>query len=83
MVNGMNKVIMVKCPTCETEFSYYTSEFRPFCCEKCKLVDLGHWFHESYKVPAKDQDIKDNSNEGNSGEQKNPEEDIDDESEYL
>ncbi len=47
------KMIKVKCPTCEKEFNYYDSTFRPFCCERCRLIDLGQWLTESYAVPAK------------------------------
>lgn len=50
----MNKILRVKCPQCETIFSYYESEFRPFCSERCKLIDLGHWFEETYRVPSND-----------------------------
>lgn len=46
------KVLKVTCPTCKKTFSYYDSNFRPFCCEKCRLVDLGHWLTESYAVPV-------------------------------
>lgn len=42
----------VNCPSCRKKFNYYDSEFRPFCSEKCRLVDLGHWLTESYSVPA-------------------------------
>jgi uncharacterized protein len=42
----------VKCPTCKKEFTYYNSEFRPFCSEKCRLIDLGQWLNESYQVPV-------------------------------
>lgn len=42
----------VKCPTCEKLFEYYSSEFRPFCSDKCKNVDLNMWFDEEYKVPS-------------------------------
>jgi endogenous inhibitor of DNA gyrase (YacG/DUF329 family) len=34
------------------KFNYYESEFRPFCCEKCRLIDLGQWLNESYTVPV-------------------------------
>ncbi len=47
----MNKVLKIKCSHCGTIFKYYESEFRPFCSEKCKMVDLGHWLNESYTVP--------------------------------
>jgi uncharacterized protein len=25
--------------------------WRPFCCERCKLADLGRWLREDYRVP--------------------------------
>ncbi len=43
---------LVTCPHCKKRFSYFSSEFRPFCCEKCRLIDLGQWLNESYSVPA-------------------------------
>ncbi len=42
----------VNCPTCKKKFNYFESEFRPFCCERCRLIDLGQWLSESYAVPA-------------------------------
>lgn len=42
----------VSCPHCKKKFNYYDSEFRPFCSEKCRLIDLGQWLSESYSVPA-------------------------------
>ncbi len=49
------KSLKVKCPKCKTEFNYYDSEQRPFCSERCKQVDLGHWFTENYRVPSREQ----------------------------
>lgn len=46
------KLLNVKCPTCEKKFNYYESDFRPFCSDKCRLLDLGQWLDESYTVPA-------------------------------
>lgn len=31
-----------------------TSLHRPFCSERCKLIDLGRWFNEEYVVPGED-----------------------------
>lgn len=42
----------VNCPTCRKKFNYFESEFRPFCSERCRLIDLGQWLSESYTVPA-------------------------------
>lgn len=46
------KFLEVSCPKCKKKFNYYASEFRPFCTEKCRLIDLGLWLNESYTVPA-------------------------------
>lgn len=46
------KTLMVCCPRCKKNFNYYSSEFRPFCNEKCRLIDLGQWLNESYTVPV-------------------------------
>jgi endogenous inhibitor of DNA gyrase (YacG/DUF329 family) len=46
------KTLTVTCPGCKKKFEYYSSEFRPFCSERCRLIDLGQWLNESYTVPA-------------------------------
>ncbi len=51
--NSKKKTLRVKCPKCQKEFSYYQSDFRPFCTERCKMVDLGNWMQGQYAVPAK------------------------------
>jgi endogenous inhibitor of DNA gyrase (YacG/DUF329 family) len=50
-----NKPKQIKCPQCG-RLTFYSSEnpFRPFCSERCKLIDLGQWASESYKVPTED-----------------------------
>ncbi|NRP09367.1 MULTISPECIES: DNA gyrase inhibitor YacG [unclassified Marinobacterium] len=49
----------VKCPTCEKKVEYSTeNKYRPFCSERCKLIDLGEWASEGYKV-ATQPDIED------------------------
>lgn len=50
----MSKELVVKCPTCEKKFVYKTSKSRPFCTERCRMIDLGHWFDESYTVEGVD-----------------------------
>ncbi|MFM2484804.1 DNA gyrase inhibitor YacG [Celerinatantimonas yamalensis] len=49
----MTKVIMVACPTChkQTEFSP-NNRWRPFCSERCKLIDLGEWSNEDKFIPG-------------------------------
>ncbi len=42
---------MVACPNCDKP-SAWTDEnpYRPFCCERCKMVDLGDWFEERHTI---------------------------------
>ncbi len=41
-----------KCPRCAKETAYEGNPFRPFCSERCKLIDLGHWVSGDYRVPV-------------------------------
>ena len=42
----------VSCPRCGTLAPYSPENaWRPFCSERCKLIDLGAWASESYRVP--------------------------------
>lgn len=44
---------VVKCPVCERAVPWVEQQlFRPFCSERCKLIDLGEWATESYKIPV-------------------------------
>ena len=47
-----NSKLKVKCPKCDAVFLYWSTEFRPFCSERCKMIDLGQWLDESYAVPG-------------------------------
>lgn len=43
----------VKCPTCDREIEWSeASPFRPFCSERCRLIDLGAWLSEDHKIPG-------------------------------
>ena len=43
---------VVKCPKCGRETEYEGNEFRPFCSERCKLLDFGAWADENYTLPT-------------------------------
>lgn len=46
---------VVSCPTCGNPVTWSdASPFRPFCSERCKLIDLGAWADERYRVAAVD-----------------------------
>ena len=41
----------VNCPRCNAPVPWGPqSRYRPFCSERCKLIDLGAWASEEYKV---------------------------------
>lgn len=42
----------VKCPTCHREIDWSQSPYRPFCSERCKLIDLGAWLTEKHAIPG-------------------------------
>ena len=44
---------MKHCPTCNRQVEWQGNAFRPFCSERCKLLDLGKWVSEEYRVPGK------------------------------
>jgi uncharacterized protein len=43
---------LVKCPNCGKGVEYTGNEFRPFCSERCKMLDFGAWVDEEYSLPA-------------------------------
>lgn len=50
---------IVLCPTCGKRVKWSPkNEFRPFCSERCKLIDLGGWASEQHRIPG-DQDEDD------------------------
>jgi endogenous inhibitor of DNA gyrase (YacG/DUF329 family) len=49
-------VKQVPCPRCGQPAVFSReNKWRPFCSERCKLVDLGAWASERYRVPAQDE----------------------------
>ena len=45
----------VRCPQCGGESLWSAdNKFRPFCSQRCKLIDLGAWASESYRVPVEE-----------------------------
>jgi uncharacterized protein len=46
---------VVKCPTCRRPVEWSEeSAYRPFCSERCRLIDLGAWLTEQHKIPDED-----------------------------
>ena len=43
----------VPCPRCGAPAVYAPENpSRPFCSERCKVIDLGAWANEDYRIPA-------------------------------
>lgn len=46
---------IVSCPTCARKVSWTRDNpHRPFCSERCKLIDLGEWFTEEKRIPGEE-----------------------------
>jgi hypothetical protein len=46
---------LVSCPRCGKATPWTSANaYRPFCSERCKLIDLGAWATESYRIPTPD-----------------------------
>lgn len=42
------------CPICRRPTTWEDNPHRPFCSERCKLLDFGAWANEEYSVPAEE-----------------------------
>lgn len=40
----------INCRHCGREFNYEESPFRPFCGKRCRMIDLGAWINEEYRM---------------------------------
>ena len=48
---------ITSCPQCGTSCQVDNKNpWRPFCSERCKLIDLGDWLDERFRVPVENHD---------------------------
>lgn len=68
-------MIKVQCPNCKKDVVWSPeSQYRPFCSERCRLIDLGAWADGSYAVPTQESP-EDSANEAaNDGSKHQPNE---------
>lgn len=53
MSETIQKPLEVNCPSCRKVVTWApTSLFRPFCSERCRVLDLGAWASESYAIAS-------------------------------
>jgi endogenous inhibitor of DNA gyrase (YacG/DUF329 family) len=58
--------MIVKCPHCGKETETTGNPFRPFCSERCRLIDLGKWISGTYRIPEEEpQMIEDEASDSN------------------
>ncbi len=49
----MNHYQEIACPTCAKQNTWHAENlFKPFCSDRCKLIDLGEWASETRKIPG-------------------------------
>ena len=51
----------MKCPICRSETQWQDNLFRPFCSERCKMIDLDHWLSERYRIPVTENNEEDSA----------------------
>ena len=53
----MNAPTRLACPTCKRSI-LWSEEFpwRPFCSERCRMVDLGAWLSGAHAIPGEPED---------------------------
>ena len=45
------RALKLKCPICKKTVQAKAPEF-PFCSDRCRLLDLGAWAEERYRIPG-------------------------------
>jgi len=49
------------CPRCHTKSTWRgDNPYKPFCSERCKLIDLGAWADEQHRIPGPEGEIPTN-----------------------
>lgn len=52
--------LIYPCPQCRKPSRWDDNPWRPFCSERCKLIDLGAWASERHSIPGDPNDPDDN-----------------------
>jgi len=60
--SGAMEKLEINCPGCGRKTFWHDNPSRPFCSEKCRVIDLGAWASEEYsvdggKAPQPEQDF--------------------------
>ena len=56
-------VLIMKCPICRQNVNWEGNPNRPFCSERCRLIDLGNWATGQYSLPAEETNTEETDKE--------------------
>ncbi len=57
-MTSLKAPLTVKCPTCKCDVVWRPeSLFKPFCSDRCRLIDLGEWIMEDKRIPGETLEI--------------------------
>jgi hypothetical protein len=57
-VSTHKRITKVACPTCGLAVTWSEEQrWRPFCSERCKLIDLGEWLDEGHRISDPEQTL--------------------------
>ncbi len=46
----------ITCPLCKNITTWEENPWRPFCSERCRLIDLGKWASGEYRIEGNEDD---------------------------
>lgn len=46
--------MIIRCPVCKKETTWEENPFRPFCSDRCRLMDLGKWAAGEYRIEGEE-----------------------------
>lgn len=56
--------MQISCPQCKNITTWEENPWRPFCSERCKIIDLGAWVMEEYRIEGKKEEDEDEARRG-------------------
>ncbi len=57
----------IKCPICKKVTTWEENPNRPFCSERCKLIDLGKWADAEYRIEGREKEEEKGKEEKDEG----------------
>jgi len=58
-------VTRLHCPQCHRPTVWEGNDSRPFCSERCRLIDFGGWVDGNYRIPESNSCMEDGPDENN------------------